>query len=501
MRFLTVLALAAATLAHAEVRLPNVLSDHAVLQRDKPVRIWGWAAPQEKVTVKFHLQTVTAEADSVGEWQAYLMPEHAGGPFTLSVTGDSSSAVMERTDLLLGDVWIASGQSNMEMPLKGFNAETQIKDGQKEIAAANHPRIRLLLQKKATSSVPLPESADTWAVCTPETAANFSAVAYFFGREISEKENVPIGLIDTSWGGTAAHSWISISGLAENNLVSVDQDAATIAREQGRADHIKAQYQREDEAMRAAGKPLNQHPSVPGDHGGSYTPGTLFNAMIAPYVRYTIKGAIWYQGESDSAPSRSPYYHRVFSSLISDWRKQWAQGDFPFLYVQISSYTADNEGWGRVREAQRETLSLVNTGMAVSVDVGLEKNIHPPDKQTVAARLAANALGIAYGSKAEHASPDFLQTSTENASIRIWMQHAEGLTTRSQPLGGFEVAGDDRKFVAATGRIEKIGVVNTIVLAAPSVAMPKYARYAWSGVVSSYVYNAAGFPMGTFTSE
>ena len=225
--------------------------------------------------------------------------------------------------------------------------------------------------------------------CTPETASHFSAVAYFFGREISEREKVPVGLIDTTWGGTPAHSWISPDGLASANLTSVFEDAATIARDQGRADQIRANYAREDAAAQAAGKPLPSHPRIPMDHSGAWAPGTLFNAMIAPYTRFTIKGAIWYQGETDSDAKRAPYYLRVFSTLISDWRNQWGEGNFPFFFVQISSFNSPAPGWPVVRDAQRRTLFMRNTGMAVTLDVGTPNNVHPPDKQTVGNRLGA----------------------------------------------------------------------------------------------------------------
>ncbi|MEO6804330.1 MAG: sialate O-acetylesterase [Granulicella sp.] len=504
MRVRFVAAFFAATLsltAAAEVRLPHVISDHAVLQRDRPVRIWGWATPQEKVTVRFHGQNVMANTDALGEWQVWLNPEKAGGPFVLSVSSDKSPTPIERRDILMGDVWVASGQSNMEMPLKGFNDTMRIKDGDKVIAAANHPHIRLLRQEKKTSVAPLSDSENTWTECTPATAADFSAVAYFFGLDIAEKENVPIGLIDTTWGGTPAHSWISLTGIANANLPSVASDAATIARDQGIADRLHADYAREDAAARAAGQPIPVHPRIPNDHSGSWAPGTLFNAMVAPYTPYTIKGAIWYQGETDASPSRSPFYHQVFSTLISDWRAQWAQGDFPFYFVQISSFKANDDEWGRVRDAQRRTLSLVNTGMAVTLDVGLAGNIHPPDKQTVGARLAANALVTAYGKKIEYSSPEFLQATTEPGAVRVWFTNAEGLTTRDQPVGGFEVAGENHKFEPAVGKIEKVGDASTVVLSAPDIATPRYARYGWPGVVNSYIYNSAGFPLGTFTSE
>jgi sialate O-acetylesterase len=490
--------------ALAAVQLPNLLSDHAVLQRDRPVRIWGWARAGENVTVHFHGQTVTAQTDANGNWEAWLRPEPAGGPFTLAVSGDATPAPLERKDILVGDVWLASGQSNMEFPLAGFPGGANpapLKDGEKEIAAANHPHIRLLLQKRLTSDTPQAEASDQWTECTPETATHFSAVAYFFGREISEKENVPVGLIDTTWGGTPAHSWISPKALAAANLTSVFEDAGVIAQDQGRADQIKANYAREDAALQAAGKPVETHPRVATDHGGAWVPGTLFNAMIAPYTRFTIKGALWYQGETDADAHRAPYYARVFPTLISDWRQQWGEGDFPFFFVQISSYNSPATGWPTVRDAQRRTLSLRHTGMAVTVDVGTPGNVHPPDKQTVGHRLALAARATVYGEAIEYSSPDFLQATTEPSAMRVWFTHADGLTAKGQEVGGFEVAGDDHTFVPATAKIEKLGESNTVRVSSPKVPFPRFVRYDWSGVVTTYLYNSAGLPAGSFTSE
>jgi sialate O-acetylesterase len=489
--------------AFAAVQLPNLFSDHGVLQRDRPVRIWGSGQAGENVTVRFHDQTVTTQSDAYGNWEAWLRPEPAGGPYTLTVSGDATTAPLERKDILVGDVWLASGQSNMEFPLAGFGGASPapMKDSEKEIAAAIHPRIRLLLQKRATSDVPLAEASDPWTECTPETARHFSAVAYFFGREISERENVPVGLIDTTWGGTPAHSWISPKGLAASNLTSVFDDGGMIAQEQGRADQIKANYAREDAALQAAGKPVGTHPRIATDHGGAWVPGTLFNAMIAPYTRYTIKGALWYQGETDSDARRAPYYSRVFPSLISDWRQQWGEGDFPFFFVQISSFGSPAAGWPVVRDAQRRTLSLRQTGMAVTVDVGTPGNVHPPDKQTVGHRLALAARATVYGEGIEYSSPEFLQATTEPGSVRVWFTHAGGLTSKGEEVGGFEVAGDDHNFVPGTAKIEKVGESNTVVVSSPKVAFPRFVRYDWSGVVTTFLYNGAGLPAGTFTSE
>lgn len=500
MRLRALFLMAISSLAMAEVRLPHVLSDHAVLQRNQPVRIWGWSGVGERISVSFHNQTLTTQADDLGTWEVWLKPESAGGPYTLKVSGDATKQPLEHTDILVGDVWLASGQSNMEMPLKGF-ASAPVNNSEKEIAAANHPKIRLLLQTKRTSATPLLDSDDSWTTCTPETAKDFSAVAYFFGRKISEEENVPVGLIDTTWGGTPAHSWISSEGIAWSNLYSVALDAGRIATTEGRTKAIMENYKLQDEAMKAAGQPPANHPALTGGWwNGSWTPSTLFNAMIAPYVNYTVKGFLWYQGETDHEGVKALNYSRVFPALIQDWRKQWGEGNLPFFFVQISSFDGGN-GWAEVRDAQRRTLELVNTGMAVTLDIGLVKNVHPPDKQTVGARLAQSALGMVYGKKVETSSPLFVQATTEGSSIRAWFTHAEGLTTKDPAPGDFEVAGADGKFVPATAKIEKIGEWQTVVATAPGIVHPQYVRYGWNPVVKSYLYNSAGLPMSTFTSQ
>jgi sialate O-acetylesterase len=484
----------------AQIRLPNLLSDHAVLQRDQPVHIWGWSKGGETVTIHFHEQTLTATADTLGEWETWLKPERAGGPYTLTISGNITANSITRKDLLLGDVWIASGQSNMQFPLNGF-PNLPLKDGEKEIAAAKHPRMRLLLQKRMASPVPLDDIPDSWTECTPDTARNFSAVAYFFGREISEHEDVPVGLIDATWGGTPAHSWISLDALAAANLTSVFNETGKITRDQGRADSIRNIYEREEAALKAEGKPVPPRPRIPNDRQNSWIPGTLFNAMIAPDTRFTIKGVIWYQGETDTEPQRSHSYSRVFQTLISDWRQQWHQGDFPFLFVQISSFHSPAD-WPVIRDAQRKALSLRNTGMAVTLDAGAADNVHPPDKQTVGDRLARIALAMSYGEKIEGSSPEFTKATAEASDMRVWFEHAKGgLTTHGQPLGGFELAGEDHIFKPAAATIEQVGDAGTVLVSSPNVQSPRFVRYGWSDVVTNYLYNSAGLPVGTFSSE
>ena len=496
----TILRIAACTLlatpaALAQIRLPNVLSDHAVLQRGVPIHIWGWAAPGGQLTVSLHNQKVTAVADRLGEWTAWLSPESAGGPYTLSVVGDTRDGSKSISDLLIGDVWLASGQSNMEMPLKGFGPDTPVKNGASEIASAANPQVRLLHVETASSDYPLADVKNIWTVCNPDTAANFSAVAYFFAREISAKQHVPVGIIAAAWGGVPVDSFISLEGLTANSAVlpalanrahfadTVDQNAALFAAEQ-----------RESAAAKAAGQPAPQHPWHPS--GESWLPAGPYNAMIAPLTKYSLKGFLWYQGESDSSAERAPHYNDLFNALIFDWRTHFEQGDLPFLFVQLTSYNG-GAGWGVVRDAQRRALALRNTAMAVTLDVGNTTNIHPADKQTVAFRLALAARHMVYGEDVAYLPPLFRQASTQPGAIRVWLDNAGGLKASAASVEGFEVAGADRKFSPATASIDG----QTVLVKSAQVPEPRFVRYAWDGIAPPALYNAAGLPAGTFTSE
>lgn len=481
-------ALLLSPLLYAEVRLPQILSDHAVLQRDAPIHIWGWATPSARLTIHFDKQTRTAVADEAGEWSTWLMPEAAGGPYTLTVEGDGST--LTRSDILVGDVWLASGQSNMQFPLKGFDSAPMLNSAQ-EIAHANHPRIRLLRVPDVGADYPRADVDASWTACTPATAADFSAVAYFFGREISAKEDVSVGLIDSTWGGTPADSWVSMDTLGTDaNLLPAFRARAIFADEEARNRELDVL----DKAAKAAGKPV----SVRGWHPNqiSWRPAALYNGMIAPLTPYTIKGFLWYQGETNSGVDRYLNYARLFPALISDWREHFAQGDLPFLYAQISSFISPKEHWGVVRDAQRRALSLRNTAMAVTIDVGNPNNVHPADKQTVGARLALAARAMVYGERVAHQSPSFRQVTREPGVLRVWFDHAQGLASRGA-LNAFEVAGSDHRFVAATARIDG----ETVVVSASGVAWPVYVRYAWDNAAKGSLYNAAGLPAGTFTSE
>jgi sialate O-acetylesterase len=485
-------------LLHGDVRLPHLLSDHAVLQRDRPIHIWGWAAAGAHLTAKLHAQSVPAVADSLGAFSLWLAPESAGGPYTLTISGDGPDFIL--SDLLIGDVWFASGQSNMEMPMRGFPGNAVLKDGDKEIAAATNPKLRLLIVDKKGSDYPLNDIPDTWTLCTPETAANFSAVAYFFGREIAAKENVPVGLIDSTWGGTPADSWVSMDTLGTHpDLLPAFASRADFAKEQIDLKEKIAAEKIEDDADRAAGKPVSGH-WHPDET--SWVPAGLYNGMVAPFIPMSLRGFIWYQGETNSAPDRAPYYATLFSALIRDWRMQFAQGNLPFFFVQISSYNSPGEDWGKVRDAQRRTLQLTSTGMAVTLDIGTPDNVHPPDKQSVGHRLALAARHITYGEDVAFASPLFRQATAElqpdgATSLRVWFDHAQGLTAHDQPMDAFEVAGEDHHFVPAQARIDG----ETVIVSASAVPHPVYVRYGWMGVVTNNLFNAAGLPASTFTSE
>jgi sialate O-acetylesterase len=479
---------------NCEARLPGILSSHMVLQRDRPIHIWGWSDPGEKVSVALHGIGRDTVANSLGNWSVFLPPEPAGGPYQLTVTGGNKIVL---DDILVGDVWFASGQSNMEMPLKGFPG-APLKDSAEEIAHAGQPQIRMLHIPHKAADFPLPSSDTSWSVCSPETAATFSAVAYFFGRELAAREHVPVGLIDSTWGGTVAEAWLSLRAIsADAALMPVFATRAHMMQTQGEMAAILARERREDQAARQAGQAPPRHAWHPDP--ASWAPAALFNGMVAPAVDYTIKGVIWYQGESNSRLAFAPMYAKVFPALIADWRAQWQEGDFPFLFVQIANFTSDaTEAWAIIREAQRRSLSVANTAMAVTIDIGDPDNVHPAGKQTVGVRLALAARALAYGENVEYSGPLFRQATPEGETVRIWFDHAaNGLVAKGGALQGFEIAGDDGRFVTATARVDG----KTVVAGNAGVTEPKYVRYGWANAPVVNLFNSDGLPASPFTTE
>jgi sialate O-acetylesterase len=464
-----------------------------VLQRDMPLHIWGWSDPGETITVSLNSVTAHETSDPYGRWSVYLPPAPAGGPYRLTIAGSSTITL---DDVLVGDVWFASGQSNMEMPLKGFPG-AEIKNGPAEIAAANNPVIRLLLVTRKVSDHPLRDADGTWTVCTPETAANFSAAAYFFGRDLQKRENVPIGLIDSTWGGTPIEAWMSLDAISRDaSLMPVFSARAKAIDNQADDELISDAEKRADEAAKAAGQPPPHHDWRPAPE--SWMPAGLFNAMVAPLVDFPIKGALWYQGEANASAERATLYERELTGLIADWRAHWQEGNFPFLYVQIANYGKNgSEWWPIVRDAERRALEVTNTAMAVTIDIGNPDNIHPSDKESVGERLALGARVLAYGENVEDSGPLFRQAVPEGGGMRVYFDHAEGLLARGGEPEGFEVAGEDGHFAAASAKIEGRGVL----VSSQKVPRPKYVRYGWSNSPAVNLYNAAGLPACPFTSK
>ncbi len=480
-----------AAVAQATVSLPALFADHMVVQRDLPIHVWGKASPGEQVSVSFRAETKAAMADPLGHWGVYLSPAAAGGPYTLTIQGATSTVTL--ADVLVGDVWIASGQSNMEFPLR------QVNHAEAEIAVAKFPRLRILRLKRAYSDYPLDDVAieQPWSECTPATTREFSAVAYYFAKEIHETLKVPIGVIESSWGGTLAEAWTSMRTLSSDaSLLPVFTARAEMMELQRDVPALRAWEQQQLEQARAAGQSSPKFAWHPEPY--MWAPAALYNAMIAPLTPYAIRGVIWYQGESNSGFGRASLYDRLFPALIFDWRQQWAQGDFPFLFVQISSFeSTPAEDWPTIRDAQRKTLALRNTAMAVTIDIGDPADVHPTNKRDVGHRLALAARAIAFGEMLEYSGPLFRQVTREEHALRIWFDHAQGLQAKGTEVQGFEIAAADGKFVPASARIEG----SSVVVFSPSLKSPISVRYGWANAPQCNLFNRAGLPASPFRSD
>ncbi len=474
----------------ASVKLPAVISDHMVLQRGMPVRVWGSADPGEAVQVAFQGQNVATKADASGKWVAWLKPLAAAGPLEMTVNG------ITIRDVLVGEVWIGSGQSNMEFAL------STAANHDEEIAHADYPMIHLFMVKRVVADQPAEDVEGSWQVCSPQSAPRFSAVEYFFGRHLLNTLHVPMGLIESNWGGTPAQSWTSRQALeAEPSLKFIADDWGRIldryptAKE--RYDQQVADWEKAAAEAKTSGAKAPNRPGAPQGPGHPNTPAGLYNAMIAPLVPYAIRGVIWYQGEANANEAHAYKYRRLFASMIEDWRARWGEGDFPFLFVQLANFKS-NTWWPVLRESQTETLGLTNTGMAVTIDIGESADIHPKNKQDVGKRLALAALHVAYHEPGEWSGPTYRQTTTETNGLRVYFTHAEGMQARGGgALTGFTIAGADGKFVTANARVEG----DTILVSSADVASPVAVRYAWADDPTCNLVNLAGLPAGPFRSD
>jgi sialate O-acetylesterase len=488
---LLVASLLIATPLIAEVKLPALLSDGMVVQRDIAPHFWGLASPGERVSVRFRGEEKTATADLLGHWNIYLSPSKAGGPFEATISGQN---LIVLHDVYVGDVWVASGQSNMEFPLEKATG------GEADIAAASYSQIHLIEVKRTYADSPQEDFPTTgWRACSPESVRQFSAVAYYFGKTIHTKEKVPIGLIASYWGGTVAEAWTSMEALAADPaLTPLFAVYGKMMAE--RADSIRQEELQATAVADAKAKGLPE-PKVPWrPDPRMWQPAMLFNSMISPLTPFPIRGVLWYQGESNSIIDRAPQlYERQFQTLIRDWRARWGEGDFPFLYVQISNFTSTPaEDWSTIREAQRKALALRNTGMVVTIDIGDPDDVHPLNKLDVGNRLSLIARATVYGESIEYSGPLFRQLTREPGALRVWFDHAgAGLQVHGAALTGFEVAGSDGHFQAAEAHIDG----NSLIIRSNTVPEPVSVRYGWENNPSCNLFNREGLPASPFKAS
>ncbi|MBL8233034.1 MAG: sialate O-acetylesterase [Bryobacterales bacterium] len=495
MRLTSVLAILIGLDLQAAVSLPALISDNMVIQQGAPVRIWGKADNGEKVKVTFLGQTEETAANSDGKWQVWISPMMAGGPYEMTIAASNTITIK---NVLVGEVWVASGQSNMAWALRAS------KNAEAEAAQANHPGIRFFQVKTKVAEQPMDDVEGSWKICTPENAPAFSGVGYFFARDIHLTRNVPVGILQSAVGGTPAQAWTSRPSLEANSMLKYyfdqwDKALAAYPEAQARFEKAQAEFKRQAAQAKAQGKPVPAAPRAPrGAPGDTHTPSGLYNGMIAPLTPYTIQGAIWYQGEANAGPVDNELYRHLFAEMILDWRREWGIGQFPFLWVQLAAFQ-NNNPWAVVRDSQTRTLEIANTGQALAIDVGESNDIHPKDKLTVGKRLALSARAVAYGERVVHSGPVFRQLTKSNGALKVWFHHVgSGLATREgAPLTGFRVAGEDGTFYKAEAHIEG----NTVVVTSSMVADPLAVRYAWENDPVATLINREGLPAVPFRTD
>ena len=477
---------------HGEVKPNPLFSDGAVLQRGKIIPVWGTARDRETVTVEFEGQKVSTTAAD-GKWSLNLQPLKEGGPFTMKITGDNTMSV---NNLLVGEVWLCSGQSNMHFRL------TSVENAQQEIAASDHPNLRFFTVREQLARTPAAEVKGEWQTISPGTAAQCSAVAYYFGRELQRKLGVPVGLLVGSVGGTRIESWMRSEALAATGessaLVEKWKKVPADEFERIASAYRSYQYQRDDaqpkaaKAAKARGLPVPPPPEMPKIRCHD-CPSALHNGMIAPLQPFAIRGAIWYQGESNSRQPEA--YQKLQPALIADWRRVW--GDpLPFLFVQIAPHRNTHPAF---REAQlRIWQTTPLTAMAVTADVGDADNIHPTRKEPVGRRLALAAQALAYGGQIEYSGPSYDSMTAKDGKVVLSFKHVGGgLIAKDGDLRGFTIAGADRNFVPAKAEIRGAN----IILSAEGVADPKAARYGWANVPDGNLFNQVDLPASPFRTD
>ena len=497
----------------AEVRLPRTFTDNMMVQRNQPIRVWGWADPGEDVRVSLGGQSASAKADANGTWKLELPAMASGESLELGVAGRNAITLK---NVIVGDIWVCSGQSNMEMTLGGCLGDAE------DIPSAQFPKIRRIKFNHEQAGEPAVDAptATAWQECTPQTAPGFTAVGFYFAREVHQKTGVPIGIVDSNWGGTPIEPWTALEGLALVEALKPAYEARRAEIQAHRASLGQAltqldQWVDQARARLAAGQPVGSPPSLPNGVGGY---NGMYNAMISPIVPAPIKGALWYQGESNGGEGES--YFEKMAALIGGWRKVWGIGEFPFYFVQLASFQdpiedpAGGNGWARLREAQLKSLTLPNTGMAVITDTvpfAERGDIHPRNKFDVGMRLAQWALAKDYGKNVVYSGPLFKGLAIEGNQARLTFDHAgsglmvgkkEGRNPATEDAGGilkrFAIAGADRVWHWANARIDN----NAVVVSSPDVREPVAVRYAFEmNPAGANLYNRDGFPASPFRTD
>jgi sialate O-acetylesterase len=493
--------LAGSSPARADVKLPAIFGSHMVLQQGQKDRVWGWADPGETVTVTIAFQSKTTKADKDGKWTVTLDSMMVGGPHTMTVKGKNAITF---DDVLIGEVWLCSGQSNMEWGVESAN------DADLETRTANLPKIRLISVPKVGTQEPQSDFNGKWEVCNPETVKSFSAVGYFFGRQLHQTLGVPIGLIDDSWGGSACEAWVRKDLLAADEaykplLEKWEQQEKELPEGRTRFEKTLANWRDAAEKAKAEGKPVPPRPKSPDDAmHGNHRPANIYNGVLKPTIGYGLRGAIWYQGESNAG--RAYQYRDLFPLMIKSWREEWKIGDFPFYWVQLADFRAEKpqpaeSDWAELREAQTMTMSkLPNTGEAVIIELGEDKDIHPRNKQDVAKRLVRWALARDYGIDLAYHSPTYKSMEKDGNKITLTFDHVGG---GLQPFDvrdpiGFAVASNDKKFVWAKAKI--VGN-NKVEVWADEVSEPVAVRYAWADNPVCNLYSREGLPATPFRTD
>ena len=480
----------------ADVKLPAILSDNMVLQQHTKVNIWGKAAPSEKIMIipSWEKKTYTTQADSNGKWSVKIRTPKASNNQSITIQANNTIKIK---NVLIGEVWLCSGQSNMDFPIaKSKGWRTGIVDEEKEMKDADYPEIRLFhVTQKLSPEQELDDCEGEWMICNPDNLKDFSAVAFFFGRDLFKNLQVPIGLIQSTWGGTHAESWTKMSvikndpiyaDLLKNYYKSRDNYPNDLKRY--KEDSIKYEMEKSkgDENLKVPKKPQGIY------HNKALA--TLWNGMINPLVPYTIKGVIWYQGESNSI--RHQDYTHVFTNMINSWRKEWKQGAFPFYFVQIAPHYKQPP---QIREAQLKTWQTVkNTGMVVITDAGDSTDIHPRYKQIPAERLAKWALAKDYGKNIAYSGPVYKSMKVDGNKVILSFSYiADGLTKKGEELSGFVIAEKDKIFYSAIATIEN----NKVIVYSPEVSNPVSVRYGWDKFFRVNLYNTAGLPATPFRTD